>query len=131
MTIFDLRPISLTCVLSKNLESFVVNWLWEVILPFVDTYQFGALANCSTVHALIEICHDCFLSTDNSKDKNDVHTVLIDYSKAFDPINPNILIKKIMASDVPSFILHWVMDFLSERTQIVRVGEAMLSSLDI
>ena len=127
----DLRPISLTCVLSKNLETFVVKWLWEVILPFVDPYQFGALANCSTVHALIEVCHDWFMSTDNSKDKNHVHTVLIDYSKAFDRINPNILIQKLIALDVPVLILHWVLDFLSERTQSVRVGEATSSPLDI
>jgi hypothetical protein len=71
------------------------------------------------------------MSTDNSKDRNHVHTVLIDYSKAFDQINPNILIQKLTALDVPAFILHWVMDFLSGRTQSVRVGEATSSPLDI
>ena len=32
----DLRPISLTHLLSKGLESHVVKWLWEIILDKID-----------------------------------------------------------------------------------------------
>ena len=50
----------------------------------MDPVQFGAIANTYTVHAPIEICHNWLCATDNSKDKNVIHTVLIDYSNAFD-----------------------------------------------
>jgi hypothetical protein len=127
----DLRPISLTCVLSKELESYVVKWLWDIVLPRMDPYQFGAMSKCSTVHALVELCHDWFQGTDNSRDKKFVHTVLVDYSKAFDRINPNILLQKLCQLEIPIFLLHWIMDFLSDRSQKVRVGKAMSAPLDI
>ena len=38
----DLRPISLTPVLSKCLESFVCDWLWEIIEPEIKIHSLGA-----------------------------------------------------------------------------------------
>ena len=72
----DLRPISLTGMLSKELETHPVSRLWEIVLPQIDQYQFGAMSKCSTVHALVEICHDWLKATDCSIDKYFVHTVL-------------------------------------------------------
>ena len=74
----DLRTILLTCILSKELETHPVNWLQEIVLPHIDQFQFGAMARCSTVHVLVEMCHDWFRVTDSSKDMNFVHTVLVD-----------------------------------------------------
>ena len=39
----DLRPISLTAVLSKILESFVFNWLAPIVMPYIDPFQFGSV----------------------------------------------------------------------------------------
>ena len=128
----DLRPISLTCVLSKELESHPVNWLWRIVLPQMDPYQFGAMANVSTVHALIKMCHDWFESTDKASDKNYIHAVLVDYSKAFDRIHPNILMEKIMKlENIPPFLLHWIADFLSNRSQQVKIGNIFSEKIDI
>ena len=129
----DLRPISLTCILSKELETYPVDWLWKIVLPHIDQYQFGAMKKVSTVHALVEICHDWFKGTDDvtSKDRNFVHAVLVDYSKAFDRIHPNILLSKIQKYDIPSFLLHWIADFLSDRSQRVKIGDILSSSLSI
>ena len=127
----DLRPISLTCILSKELETHPVEWLWKILLPHMDPFQFGAMAKISTVHALVEMCHDWYKMTDNSTKKNFIHAVLIDYSKAFDRIHPNILIKKIMKFDIPPFLLHWVADFLFNRQQQVKIGNFMSSKLAI
>ena len=127
----DLRPISLTCILSKELETHVVKWLWELVMPFMDPYQFGAMMKCSTVHALVEICNEWFSSTDDSRDKNFIHTLLVDYSKAFDRINPNILLNKLNALRIPPFLLHWIADFLSDRTQRVKIGESLSDELEI
>ena len=127
----DLRPISLTCILSKELETYPVSWLWEIVLPPIDPFQFGAMARVSTVHALVEICHYWFKGTDCSKDKNFVHTVLIDYSRAFDRIHPNILLNKLLQYDIPTFLVHWIADFLSDRTQRVKLGNILSTKLDI
>ncbi len=127
----DLRPISLTASLSKELETHVVKWLWEIVKPSMDPYQFGAIEKCSTLHALIEMVHDWYKSTDVSSKKNYVHVTLVDYSKAFDRIDPNILLKKLMEFDIPIFLLHWIQDFLSDRSQRVRIGDILSGKLDI
>ncbi len=46
----DLRPISLTPVLSKVMESIVGEWLWEIICPQIGIDQFGGLKCSSTTH---------------------------------------------------------------------------------
>ena len=127
----DLRPISLTCVISKELETHVVSWLWELLKPLLDPLQFGAIPNCSTVHALVEICNEWFSKTDDSRKRNFIQALLVDYSKAFDRINPNILIQKLIAMDVPPFLSRWIGNFLSDRKQKVKVGNALSEEVDV
>ena len=49
----DLRPISLTSVLSKTMERFVAEWIMLQISHLVDRNQFGSLPGLSTTHALL------------------------------------------------------------------------------
>ena len=44
----DLRPISLTPVLSKVMEDFVYKWLLQYVTPNINLSQFGALKGTST-----------------------------------------------------------------------------------
>ena len=83
----DLRPISLTPLFSKGIESHVVKWLWDIIFDKIDPKQFGSVKGSSTVHALVELLHtcNCYNSTDASR--SFVRILLLDYSKAFDLIN--------------------------------------------
>ncbi len=53
----DLRPISLTAVVSKILESFVFSWLAPIVMPYIDPYQFGCVKRSSTTHALVHLVH--------------------------------------------------------------------------
>ncbi len=48
----DLRPISLTPILCKDLETFVVEWTWVFIRDKLDKRQYGSLKGSSTTHAL-------------------------------------------------------------------------------
>ena len=113
------------------METHVVSWLWEIVQPHMDPYQFRALAKCSTVHALVEMLHEWYGKTDNSRDRNYIHAVLVDYSKAFDRIDPNILLKKLQALNVPNFLLHWICNFLSDRTQRVKVADMISEKVDV
>ncbi len=54
----DLRPISLTPVLTKLWESFVFRWLFGYIKPSIDPLQFENMKHCSTTHALIPMIHN-------------------------------------------------------------------------
>jgi len=53
----DLRPISLTATLAKVLESFVGSWILERVGDSLDDWQFGALRQRSTMHALADMLH--------------------------------------------------------------------------
>ncbi|XP_028411930.1 uncharacterized protein LOC114534656 [Dendronephthya gigantea] len=102
----DLRPISLMAVLSKILESFVFNWLAPIVMPFIDPLQFGCVKKSSTTHALVHLIHHWLsaLETPNTI----IRSCFIDFSKAFDRIDHNILMRKLQLLNVPPVLLNGV-----------------------
>ena len=116
----DLRPISLTSIASKELERFVINWLREHNDTINDKTQFGNRKGCSTTHLLVAITHKWLEALDTGK--NFIQTVFIDYQKAFDNINHNILLKKFEPC-IPPFLLKWIASFICQRSQCVKIGD--------
>jgi len=106
-------------------------WLWDIIQYIVDKLQFGAIKGTCTTHALNIMLHEWLKGTDNSNNKNFVHVVLLDYAKAFDHIDPNILMKKLEAMDIPDPLLRWLESFLTDRKQRVKIGSTLSDWLDI
>ena len=127
----DLRPISLTPVVSKIQESFMHSWMWDFIKVLIDKWQFGAIRGTCTTHAIIHMLHDWLGGLDKSKDGNFAQVVLLDYAKAFDRIDANILMKKLEAMAIPDPLLRWIECFLSNRRQRVKVGQSTSNWLDI
>ncbi len=115
----DLRPISLTAVLSKILETFVFNWLAPIVMPYIDPFQFGSVKMSSTTHALVHLVHYWLsaLETPNTI----IRTCFIDFSKAFDRIDHNILMRKLQLLNVPPVLLNWCSSFLQGRHQRVKL----------
>ena len=101
----DLRPISLTPVLSKLLEGFVFRWLLNHIKSSIDHLQFGNIKNCSTTPGSIIRC------------------CMIDFSKAFARIGHNILLHKLQLLKTPPILLNWCADFLHDRYLRVKRGQ--------
>ena len=56
-----------------------------------------------------------------------VRVVLFDYLKAFDLIDHALLARKLQALDMPVGVSFWIIDFLTDRTQRVKLGEDCLS----
>lgn len=117
----DLRPISLTAVLSKVLEGFVFSWLYPIVMPQIDPRQFGGIKNSSTTHALVRLLHEWLQATETPKTV--IRSCLIDFSKAFDRIDHNILIHKLRLLGVPQILLNWCASFLQDRQQRVKLGQ--------
>jgi hypothetical protein len=115
----DLRPISLTPVLSKLLEGFVGTWLWEIVAPLIDSNQYGGLKGVSTTHALVDMVHNWLRAAEQHET---VRVLLLDYSKAFDHVDHNILLQKLKSMGTPDILLRWLSSFLSDRQQRVRVN---------
>ena len=51
--------------------------------------------------------------------------VLLDFSKAFDRINFNVLITKLIDVGLCRSLIPWLCDFLSNRRQRVKLGESI------
>ena len=115
----DLRPISLTAVLCKQMEEFVVKWVWDIVQDRVDPNQYGSVKKSSPTHALVDLLHQCYTSTDASKQY--ARILLLDFSKAFDLINHDILLQKLASFGLPNILMKWIASFLTERTQQVKL----------
>ena len=115
----DLRPISLTNFFSKVTEHFVVMWLLEYIEHLIDFRQFGGQKGNSITHYLIEFIN-FILSNQENKEPTAVLACMIDFSKAFNRQNHNLLITKLSDMGVPAWLLKIVMAFLTDRTMVVR-----------
>ena len=119
----DLRPISLTAVLSKVLEGFVFYWLAAVVMPHIDPFQFGCVKKTFTTHALVHLIHQWLAATESLRTV--VRSCLIDFSKAFDRIDHNILLHKLQLLNVPPVLLNWCAHFLRDRQLRVKLGNSI------
>jgi hypothetical protein len=60
----DFIPISLTPIISKNLESFPNKWLLNSVSDKIDTLQFGSLKGSSINMALVYLLHKWYEAVD-------------------------------------------------------------------
>lgn len=116
----DLRPIALTANLMKILESIIGEWLWDVLRPHIGSDQYGGVKGSSTTHALVDMLHHWYQAAEKGKS---TRILLLDYSKAFDLVDHNIIIAKLSSYGVPDILLRWVGSFLHDRRQRVRIGQ--------
>ena len=56
-----------------------------------------------------------------------VKTMLFDYLKAFDFIDHRILIDKLEGLVMPRSVLNWIIDFLSDRSQRIKLAKGCYS----
>ena len=92
----------MTAVLCKQTEEFVVKWVWDIVQDIVDPNQYGTIKKLSTTHALVDLLHQCYTSTDASKRYAGI--LLLDLSEAFDLINHNILLQKLASFGLPDIL---------------------------
>ena len=125
----DLRPISLTPVISKVLEHFVCKWIRQAVEDRFNPRQFGAIRGSSTTHALVELTH--YIHAELDKPGHHVRALLLDYSKAFDMVNHHILLRKFQEIGTPDCLTRWCAAFLLERQQRVKMGQVVSALVTI
>ena len=118
----DYRPISLLSVLSKILEKLVAKQMIQYLNlhNLFDEKQSAYRKGHSTGTALLEISDHIF----NALDSNQIAILtLLDYTKAFDCANHDIMIAKLKAMGFSNSALIWVKSYLSGRSQRVKTQE--------
>ena len=122
----DLRPIALTSTLSKIAEEYTIqNELKPKLLNVIDPNQFGFIPGSSTKFARISMLHKWLTATDGTS--STVRVILLDFKKAFDLVDHNILVAKLYSYGIKPTVLNWIVDFLRNRYQRVKIDSNCFS----
>ena len=116
----NFRPISLTSHVSKTAERLVREELVRHLemSDKMDKCQHGSRRGRSTLSQLLEHHDEIIRMLENGEN---VDSVYLDFSKAFDKCDIGILMYKLKALSVTGKLLRWIHSFLSNRKQQVVV----------
>jgi len=116
----DLRPISVTPVLSRFTERLVVkDYVSKAVTRLASSDQFAYRTTGSTTCALINITDTVGRMLEESKY---VRCLMVDFSKAFDTVDHLVLLNKLQVCHFPSNVLSWLVSFLTDRTQSTTIN---------
>ena len=112
------RPVSLLCVLSKVYEKVMYNRLIAFLENFYILFenQFGFRKLHSSYMALMVLTDKLIRSLENGEF---VIGVYLDFSKAFDTVDHEILLSKLSHYGIRGNCLNWFQSYLSNRKQFV------------
>ena len=115
------RPISLLSIFNKLLERLMYNRMINFLEKndIFYTKQFGFRSKHSTDHAILCIIDRIQKAIDN---RSFSCGKFLDFSKAFDTVNHEILINKLEYYGFRGLVKQWFISYLSERRQIVTVN---------
>ena len=112
------RPVSLLCVLSKVFEKVMYSRLTSFLETQKIMYhkQFGFRKQHSTYMAIMILLDKLINSIENGEI---VVGVYLDFSKAFDTVDHDILLTKLYHDGIRGNGLQWFKIYMSERKQFV------------
>ena len=124
------RPVSLTSIICKIMEKLVKKSVMNHILDTgtLSTKQYGFINGRSTTTQLLKYFDECI---DNVINGDVVDSIYLDYAKAFDTVPHRRLIDKIDSYGIKGKVKAWIKDFLSNRSQIVKVNGAESKSVPV
>ena len=125
VTYGDLRNLSLTEFMNKSFERFLlkgtknVRGLLHYVTKYYDPGQY-AIPGASCSHALVSVIDFILKHTDNPNKPTAVINLLADWSKAFNKVNHNIIMRILVALKVPQWLLRMILSYLQNRKMILR-----------
>ncbi len=126
----DYRPVAITSIVMKVFEGFLKNHICSSIPASLDPLQFAYCPNRSTDDVISQVLHSSLTHID-SKNGNYVRLLFIDYSSAFNTIDPIKLAVKLTDLGLNSSLCDWIQDFLTARPQVVKVGQFTSNSITL
>ena len=108
------RPISLTCISCKIMESIIRNKLMEYffINNLFSSKQYGFIKGRSTVLQLLKVSDDWTKLLEN---KGQIDIIYTDLEKAFDKVPHQRLLSKLHSYGINTVLISWIKSFLCSR----------------
>ena len=124
------RPISLTCMTCKVMESIISKQMKQYFLTnkIITKEQYGFLERRSTCTQLLSTLN-LWSQAINNKLLTD--TFYLDFSKAFDTVAHKKLIIKLEGYGIKFELLQWISSFLHGRTQSVSIDNVQSQHLQV
>ena len=118
------RPISILPLFSKILEKIMQVRLVSYLNKYniIYEHQYGFQENKSTSLAIMDMYSNLIKAIDG---KQYSCGVFLDFSKAFDTVNHDLLIEKIEHYGIRGIASEWFKSYLSNRYQKVKIGNTM------
>ena len=119
----DYRPVALTPILMKCFEKVIKSILYEQVKEYTDPLQFAYTKNRCVEDATLCLIDDVLKHLDNrnTKSKSYFSKILyIDFSSAFNTIQPHLLMQKLHNMHVHPKLILWINEFLTNRVQYVK-----------
>ena len=116
------RPISLLPTLSKIFEKLMYARLISFFSKHNILYenQFGFQSNMSTEYAVNQVLNYIV----ESLEKNEIGVcIFLDFAKAFDTVNHEILLDKLEHYGIRGVALNWIKNYLNNRMQCTEIGD--------
>ena len=105
-------------------------WLLEFIGDEIDFRQYGGSKGNSITHYLIEFINFVLFNQDSTA-QTAILACMVDFSKAFNRQDHNLLVTKLCDMGVHGWLLRVVMAFLSDRKMVLRYKGAQSSTMSL
>ena len=109
------QPISLLCPAAKVMEALLLPTINNQLLPSAD--QHGFRPGHSTTSALLQLT-----GFNQRKPPHRTVCVAVDLTEAFDTVNHNVLLSKIVRSTLPEATCRWLSTYLRGRQSVTSCG---------
>ena len=108
----------------KTFERLVLQFLKSIIDPLLDQFQFAYRNNKSVDDA---VALGLFYVLQHLDSPNTyVRILFVGFSYVFNTIIPSKLVDKIQGLGVPQSTCLWILDFLLNRPQVIKIGDMQL-----
>ena len=111
----------------KCFEKCVLQVLLSQVRVSLDPYQFAYKAGRSAEDAVLIFLNNVLKHLETPKTY--VRTLFVDFSSAFNTIQPHLMVEKLLSLGVDYNLTAWLFDFLTCRTQFVTFNTATSSTI--
>jgi hypothetical protein len=114
------RPVSLTSILCKVLESIIRDHFVEYMIlnSLFSDQQYGFVSGRSSTLQLLKVMDEWTSALDEG---NSIDCIYMDFMKAFDTVPHKRLLSKLKTYGFTEIMIKWIEEFITGRTQQVRI----------